>query len=244
MSAASFYFVKNFLISSIVRLSPPYSPPLALSFPLSKGFLSVARDIPLPLPEPTLIAQRFPISLPQPPDYQSPVSRVEAVPLFPLHRQLIHHIDLPVCFSDILPHSQFVSFIFEVRPPLRAFVCLLNIPAYLSFAIRFLMSPGLLPRFAHHPYPCLLFICRLTIYLPLACRTAHLLPRPPVSRAAVCCDTTSSSFAVRFHLISPFLDPFALLFAPIDPPFSVASICCRSCPDPYLSAPARARSVA
>ena len=40
------------------------------------------------------------------------------------------------------------------------------------------MSPGLLPRSAHHPYPCLLFICRLTIYLPLACRTAHLLPRP------------------------------------------------------------------
>lgn len=116
--------------------------------------------------------------MPQPPDCQSPVSRVEAVPFSPLHRRLIHYIDLPVCFSDILPHSQFVSFIFEVRPPLRAFVCLLNIPTYLSFAIRFPMSPGLLPRFAHHPYPCLLFICRLTIYLPLACRTAHLLPRP------------------------------------------------------------------
>ena len=73
----------------------------------------------------------------------------------------------------------FPHFLFLRRArPLRAFVCLLNIPTYLSFAIRFPMSPGLLPRFAHHPYPCLLFICRLTIYLPLACRTAHLLPRP------------------------------------------------------------------
>ena len=37
---------------------------------------------------------------------------------------------------------------------------------------------------------------------------------PLVSRAAVCRDAASSSFAVCFHLISPFLDPFALLFAP------------------------------
>ena len=47
-------------------------------------------------------------------------------------------------------------------------------------------------------------------------RLSHrsLVATPLVSRAAVCRDASSSSFAVCFHLISPFLDPFALLFAP------------------------------
>ena len=104
-----------------------------------------------------------------------------------------------------------------------------------------------------HPVFCrdlriiLILVCCLYAVLPYI---SHSLVAPLIcchalaSRAAVCRDAISSSFAVCFHLVSPFLDPFALLFAPIDPPLSVASICCRSWPEPYLSEPARARSVA
>lgn len=78
-----------------------------------------------------------------------------------------------------------------------------------------------------------------SLVAPLICCHA-----PGIARVSVCRDATSSSFAVRFRLVSPSLNPFALLFAPIDPLLSVASICCRSWPEPYLYAPARARSVA
>ena len=56
--------------------------------PLHSLFYFRCRRAFFPLPEPTLIAQRFPISLPHPPDYQSPASRVETVPFSPLYRRL------------------------------------------------------------------------------------------------------------------------------------------------------------
>ena len=139
--------------------------------------------------------------------------------------------------SPIYCHIRSLSLLFLrcARPSVRLSVSSTSLPlCSLSSASR------CHPVFCRDLRIILILVCCLYAVLPYI---SHSLVAPLicchslVSRAAVCRDAASSSFAVCFHLISPSLDPFALLFAPIAPPLSVASICCalgrsHTCPRP------------
>ena len=240
MSAVSLYFVKNILISSIVRLSHPYSPPLALTFPLSEGFLSVARDIPSRCQSPLSLPRGFP-------------SRCHILLIinrpFPASR--------PSRFLPYIAGSSTTSTCLFVSPiycHIRSLSLRCAARARQPVSTRLPISSTSLPicRLPSdsrcHPVFCrdlriiLILVCCLYAVLPYISHSlvAPLIccHAPGIARVSVCRDATSSSFAVSFHPISPFLDPFALLFAPVDPPLSAGAILvrARSCPFCCLTA--------
>lgn len=184
--------------------------------------------------------------MPQPPDYQSPVSRVEAVlPSLPPppHTHIAGSPHRPAYlflrYTATFAACPSVAPLAPVNPSPR--VC-----PFPQHPLLFVVCPPLPDITRSFAEICASSLSLSAVYMPSyhisPTRLSHrsFIATPLVSRAAVCRDATSSSFAVCFHLVSPFLDPFALLFAPpIDPLLSVASICCRSwpshtCPRPLV----------